>query len=78
MGGECKTKWKYLKPERQTSVEGEEPLYRLYCSADDFVRASYAFLDMVSVVVGDVIVERRHQLEVESPYAETDIESCIC
>ena len=42
------------------------------------LKGKHIFLDMVSVVVGDVIVERRHQLEVESPYAETDIESCIC
>ena len=66
-----------LKSERQSSVEGEEPLYRLYCSADDFVRASYAFLDVVSVVVGDVIMEGRHKLEVESPYTEIDIKSSV-
>ena len=66
-----------LKSKRQSAVECKEPLDWFYCVAYYFVRASYAFLDVISVVVGDVIMEGRHKLEVESPYTEIDIKSSV-
>ena len=66
-----------LKPERQSSVDSKEPLDWFYCVAYYFIRAFDALLDVISVVVGDVIMEGRHKLEVESPDTEIDIKSSV-
>ena len=66
-----------LKPERQSAVECKEPLDWFYCVAYYFIRAFDTLMDMISVVVGDVIMERRHKLEIESPDTEIYIKSSV-
>lgn len=66
-----------LKSKRQSAVECKEPLDWFYCVAYYFIRAFDTLMDMISVVVGDVIMEGRHKLEVESPDTEIDIKSSV-
>lgn len=64
-----------LKPESKAAAKGEKPFYRpdIY----RFMTSRIRGMNVIPVVIRYVVMKSRHQLQVKTPDAQVDIETCI-